>query len=259
MTTQITNHVAQAKARLKEQFKEKTKYVALLEALVAPCQDIEDALWQLFSERWIDTAVGDQLDNLGTVIGQDRAGLSDDNYRAYLRARIAANKSNGTVEDLIRITELIVNDEAAHIVVEQQFPAAVVVKVEDAAASVATSDALIAFLKLAKAAGVRVILEYWGHATEPFSFAKSTFLNGSHASGLTTLTVDSTAGFPEAGSLYLAQGTALAETRAYTGKTATTFTGITALTNTHADNTQVAWADSPGLGWKQGYFSVAKD
>ncbi len=266
MTTQIDNHVALARARLKEQFKEKTNYVALLDALVSPIQEAEDAMWQLYSERWIDTAEGDQLDNLGTIVGRDRGGLDDDDYRAYLRAQVAANRSNGTVADLIAIARLVIDDEDAGVLIEPQYPAGVVMRIEDVASIEARMDALITFLRAAKSAGVRIILEYWTHATETFQFATATFLNGGESAGATTVDVDSTAAFPSSGSITLSAGLAVQETKAYTGKTATTFTGVTALTNAHADNAAVTLSDGVdnGLGDEGdatvgGDFAGAKD
>ncbi len=266
MTTQITDHVAEALTRLKEQFKGQANYIALLEALIAPCQDIEDAFWSLLTERFLDTAVGAQQDIIGKIVGQPRNGLSDDDYPAYLRARIATNRSNGLVEDLIRITQLIVDDDNVTVVVDQQYPAAVVVRIEDTAAVDATTDALISFLRQAKAGGVRLILEYTTHATEPFVFATAAFLNGSHLAGVTTLTVDSTEGFPDTGSLIIDEGLADEETRSYTGKTATTFTGLTATSNAHSANAPVVWDDGidNGLGDSSdanvgGYLGGAKE
>ena len=131
----------------------------LLTALITPHQSVEDTLQQLRTGLRLDNAVGAQLDLLGKIVGQLRNGLDDDDYRRYIRARISANISDGTVEDLLRVAVLIVDDDSLTIQVDQQGVAAVVVRVSNAVVS-NTADILIKFLKLAVAAGVRVILEW---------------------------------------------------------------------------------------------------
>lgn len=50
---------------------------------------------------------------IGRVVGQDRLGLSDDDYRSYVRARVAAHRSTGTFEDLIKVVSLVMLNPAA--------------------------------------------------------------------------------------------------------------------------------------------------
>src|SRR5687768_3990656 len=103
----------------------------LLAVLATPFQSLESALQQLLTERSIDTAIGAQLDVIGRVVGQKRNGMSDDDYRRYCRARIATNRANGTVENLITITDLIIYDDDAVYEVESQGIATVVVRVQN--------------------------------------------------------------------------------------------------------------------------------
>lgn len=132
----------------------------LLTILVDPAQDIEDALQQLNLERFVDTADGEQLDIIGRIVGQEREGLSDADYRRYIRARIAANNSEGTIQDLLTVAFLVVYDVAAYFQAESQQIATVVLRVRDLAISQALADILIKFLGDTVSAGVRVILEY---------------------------------------------------------------------------------------------------
>src|SRR5687768_16247400 len=92
----------------------------LLAVSVAPAQDLENCLQQLRLYRFVDTAEGDQLDIIGRIVGLDREGLDDDDYRRYIRARIAANNSNGTIEDLLTVAFLVVYDADAHYEVDNQ-------------------------------------------------------------------------------------------------------------------------------------------
>lgn len=250
MTTQITDHVTQALARLPEQHKDKLKLRALLSGLVGPTQAIEDALYQLLTERGVDTAIGVQLDALGYIVGQLRGGLSDDDYRRYLRARIATNRSRGLMSDIIRVSELVLNDTDAEIILRPEYPAGIVVEVQSIGITSDIADILISFLRDVVSAGVRLILEYSSDVDgETFTFGYTTYLVGSHSAGVTTLTVVSTALFPDSGSLVIDDGLAVAETKSYTGKTASSFTGVTALSNTHAADSAVQLSTGPGKGW----------
>lgn len=156
----ILDHAARAVARLKEQFKSKEGVESLLNSLAEPAQGVEDALWQLYTERSIDVAVGVQLDALGAIVGQERGGMTDDDYRRHVRARIAANRSSGTVEDVIRVLVLVVNDEDAVIEIDPQPPAAYVARVNGVAVDPTVAAIASDFLYDATSAGVRPILEY---------------------------------------------------------------------------------------------------
>lgn len=145
---------------------------ALLQALMASVQDAEDALQQLYSGRRIDTAIGAQLDIIGKVVGQVRGELDDDDYRRHCRARIATNRSNGTAEDLIRISRLVLDDDEVYIHIETEGPAAVVVRLEKNSQSYAVARIVTTFLQQGKAAGVKLIVEITTLDREnTFSFA----------------------------------------------------------------------------------------
>lgn len=106
--TKITNHIEQAKARLIQQFKEKTNIESIIEVFGQQAQAIEDTLIDLLNNRSIDTATQTNLDRIGATLNEQRFGLSDANYRIVLYAKIARNFSEGTPEDLIRIYKLLV-------------------------------------------------------------------------------------------------------------------------------------------------------
>ncbi len=159
MPTQITTHTADALARLPQQFKDKPNLAAFISALVDPIQDIENAMWQLLVERAVSVAVGTQLDAIGVIVKQSRIGLSDDDYRRYLRARIAVNRSRGVDSDLIIVSRLIVYNDDAQIVLDRQGPAAVVVRVVGIVVSDELAALLNTFLQQTKLGGVRLILE----------------------------------------------------------------------------------------------------
>jgi hypothetical protein len=159
-TTQITDHQTQALARLHEFHKNRTNIVAFINAITAPHQDIENAMWQLFTERTIDTAIGVQLDDIGTIVGQPRNGLSDDDYRRHIRAKISVSQSNGRVFDIIAVARAMLGDSTVEIEIDQTGTAAVVVRLTGTLITDTVADFLIAFLRDTVAAGVRVILQH---------------------------------------------------------------------------------------------------
>jgi hypothetical protein len=132
----------------------------LLRAIVGSVQTLEDAFQQLLTERGVDTAVGAQLDVLGRIVGQERAGMLDDDYRRLVRARISVNRSKGTIADVISVADLIVDDVLASLVVDNQGMAALVLRVEDQPLTDAVAELLIPMLRNTVSAGVRIILEW---------------------------------------------------------------------------------------------------
>lgn len=107
------DHAGLAVSRLLEQFHDLPRMEAMVQDLVATLQPLEDLAWQLLRERYLTTidgagpAVGEQLDGLGAILGEPRAGRSDDQYRLFLQVRILINVSDGKAEDLGGILELL--------------------------------------------------------------------------------------------------------------------------------------------------------
>lgn len=58
------------------QFRDGSRLEAVVKALMQPLDNIEAALLQLLNERWLDTAVGKQLDGIGEIVGLPRV-ISD--------------------------------------------------------------------------------------------------------------------------------------------------------------------------------------
>lgn len=247
--TQRTDHIEAGLARLVEQLKGKPKLTALLSIFLGQVQNIEDALWQLYTLRWLDTATGAQLDTLGRIVGEPRGNSVDDTeYRKRVRARVRTNLSSGTVNDLIAI---FVGCFGLQVEIETQPPAGLSLRITEitTAADVAI---YLPFLLEAKAAGVSVVLEWIeSEPYETFTFAVSTSTTAfiGIGSGL-MLPVQSTASFPNSGSLTLDYGVSAAqETVTYSSKDATNFYGVT---TTHAHDqgaTVTCDAASIGLGF----------
>ncbi len=158
--THVTDIVAQTVAKLRQQDKGKEKIERFLSIIAAPFQEIEDAAWQLFTQRGIDTAVGVQLDRIGKIIGQPRDGRTDEVYRRFLSARIVVNKSGGTVDEILRVAELVLDDEDVTLTLASGGPAQLLLKLEDAPVPIETATLLaVYFLRRTVAAGVRIVVE----------------------------------------------------------------------------------------------------
>lgn len=121
MATKILDHTAQAIDRLLEQYKGKPRMEGLLTALVQEWQNIEDVLFGLPDDLKIATAVGIQLDLIGTIVIQERLGFSDDIYRALLQAKVGENVSKSTPENVIDVVKLLTGSNLVHF--QEYYPA----------------------------------------------------------------------------------------------------------------------------------------
>lgn len=229
--TQITDHDAQALARLAAQFESSTNLRALVSVGAAGAQDAEDVLWALYTERLLSDAEGEQLDNLGAIVGQPRDTATDDQYRARLAGRILANRSDNTVETLLSIVRAVLGSTVEATLTQYQ-PAAFEI---DVSGEVSADDAevLAGLIADARAAGVngRLISSTEPDADtfttqDPIGFVSTTILAGV---GTITITGDATT-FPISGQLILDEDTGDSETVTYTSRTGSTFTlsGVTA-------------------------------
>ncbi|XAO54246.1 baseplate protein [Yersinia phage vB_YenM_P778] len=100
----VTSHYDVAKyENTPTQFREKLIYQAILKAVCAEVQGIEDTLYQMYTQRSLETSSGQQLDNIGAWLGVARKpAQTDDSYRVDLRATIAVRRSNGTADKILQ-------------------------------------------------------------------------------------------------------------------------------------------------------------
>lgn len=254
MMQHVTTHIADALARLAEQYKHKPKIAALISAFAEQIQAREDAGWQLFTEQSIDTAVGDQLDVLGKIVGERRDGSMDPDYRLRIRARIRANLSSGTVEDIYKVFRALLGAAVAMTAVftwMDSYPAMFVFRIVVPAIPMAQVPIYIRFLRDSKAGGVGA---HFGWQTVPdalaFTFCIGAFLTVAALVGDTSITVKpiDLSKFPATGTLILDEGEATEETIVYTSRTMTSFSGFM-LTFPHAVNACAKLDPSPGLGF----------
>ena len=99
-------HSADAQARVLWQYRQAARLLALLTGHTDELDSLEPVTWEVFAERYPTTAVGDQLDVLGRIVGVGRDDMTDDEYRPLILTKIRANRSNGTIPDLDDILEV---------------------------------------------------------------------------------------------------------------------------------------------------------
>lgn len=147
-------HVEEAISHLIEFFRDGPRNQALLTAILNQVQEAEDAAWQISQAFFLDTAEGDQLDIIGRTVGEPRLDRSDSTFRQAIHTRIAINKSDGSIEDLLNITLGVSSTASPE--TRSLYPATYEI-LADNWGTFSQSDAY-RLLSLAKPAGVRLLL-----------------------------------------------------------------------------------------------------
>lgn len=109
-------------ALLLEQFKGKENFEKFIEILTTEFQTLENVFKDIEDLTWLYTAEGIQLDRLGGIIGYERGGRNDEEYRNFLIFGIMLNRSFGQPE--ILITALIIFTVSTFVQLYEIFPAA---------------------------------------------------------------------------------------------------------------------------------------
>lgn len=109
-------HGDSMKEHLIAQFNRKPVLYAILDALGAELDEIEEAATRVKNCRYLDTSVGAQLDGIGRIVDEarrmsDGSDLDDTLYRKILKAKILKDTSPGTPEDTITAFKTIFPDD----------------------------------------------------------------------------------------------------------------------------------------------------
>lgn len=107
IVTQKTDMSGDAHGLLINYFQNKPKIRGLLDAFIEQVQDLEDGTYPFYTQFLVSAAIGSQLNAIGFIVGVDRAGRSDSEYRTAIYAQIAINTSRGTISDIITVYELL--------------------------------------------------------------------------------------------------------------------------------------------------------
>ncbi len=90
-----------ALSRLVSQFNDKPHISGLVQSMVTPLEEMDTDLIELKMQRWINSAIGTQLDGCGYIVGVARLGRNDEEYRTAIKAQILSNISAATPKALI--------------------------------------------------------------------------------------------------------------------------------------------------------------
>lgn len=93
--------------QLKIEFFGGSNVIDLVNADSPQYNELENMFFNLLSDRWLDTAVGAQLDILGEILNLDRLGRDDESYRTLLNLKVEINTSSGTPEIVIKTVKLL--------------------------------------------------------------------------------------------------------------------------------------------------------
>lgn len=115
------DYIGIALSRLTSQFDKSPRIRAFVQAMVTPIVTLETDADDLREKRWIDTAVGAQIDGCGAIVGVLRQGRSDDEYRSAIKFQVFVNTSNATPEEMMTgLRTLTMPDDVQYI---EQYPA----------------------------------------------------------------------------------------------------------------------------------------
>lgn len=163
--TQKTTRVTEAQGKLIDEFKAHVNIDALVKAVATQSQLFENAAFEVLLNTLIATAVGVQLDLLGDIVGVERQGLSDADYRVRIGAQILLNNSSGTIPELIDLG-LALGIPNGTLILRETFPA----KIELETTTVLSNGLGIGLaLADAKSAGVGFAFT-WHESLNPFLF-----------------------------------------------------------------------------------------
>lgn len=171
------DHEALALNRLVQQFRNKPNIEKLVRAFCRPMADLEQAFVDIILKLSLERAEGESLRQLARFVGQTILdGLTDEDLKRYVRARILANRSSGMGEEIIKITRLVVNDANTRVKVRSVGNATAAVELENNPTNFDIGTILYRdFLARSVGVGVRVTLTWWLDAeTEMFEFESFT-------------------------------------------------------------------------------------
>lgn len=117
-----------AEARLLVEWR-KPRIRALCRALGGGAQAQEDMAFDVQVSTTLEDAVGDALDQWGELVGEQRGPLSDNDYRPFIKARMLANRCDGTIDSLLEVLEACAGD-FVRVWHEDNFPSGLYLVVE---------------------------------------------------------------------------------------------------------------------------------
>jgi hypothetical protein len=160
------DYVGIALSRLAGQFANSPKLQAMLAAIVGPLAGLEDTADSIREGRWIDTAIGAQLDGCGHIAGEARKGRTDEEYRAAIKFRVFVNVSEGTPVDMISGLKYLTNPTDTQYL--EMYPASVILFTN----GLDVDSSIVDSIREISPAGISDIPVAVSYAGKPFRFGR---------------------------------------------------------------------------------------
>lgn len=117
----VSNRVDRAKSFLLAQFKDKPNTLAIVEALVQEIQEFENGVIALQEARTLNGSFGVWLDEIGKRNGVSRGSYNDNDYKNAIKLAMSRRYSSGQVDNILRIVELLTNDNECYMQNKYQY------------------------------------------------------------------------------------------------------------------------------------------
>jgi hypothetical protein len=110
--------------KLPYQFKDKENWGKLITIIGDKYQELYDVFDDIENAFDIDTAVGDQLDKIGGLLGFPRYGYGDSDYRKILKAIASILFPNrGNAKTLLDIIHALLDPDVEQVIYQENYPA----------------------------------------------------------------------------------------------------------------------------------------
>ena len=151
--------VAQVLSRLPA-YLQRQRWRELVEVIASEIQELDNATVAITTQLHPDAAAAAMLDVFGADVREGRGGRSDADYLRGINLRIAANRSRGVAEDVIRVARAQLDDAGKTVTLSTTGPATAALVIGGASGMTdAEADLLTEYARLTPAAGVRLRVE----------------------------------------------------------------------------------------------------
>lgn len=83
------------------------RLLSFTDSFLEESNNIENICHDLLNDRNIDSAIGVQLDHIGYLVGEYRESRTDEDFRKAIKLRISINTSQGTINDIYSVINLL--------------------------------------------------------------------------------------------------------------------------------------------------------
>ncbi len=153
-TTFISNYEVLAVRRLLHQYRKTVNLPKLINDLFSkeiPRQ--ENVSVDMLTRLDIDASSDAQLDSIGELVGQERLGFSDPDYRILLKGKQAVNNSEGSINEMIDAWALLTNSPV--VILVENYPHSMMLFATNEV-DAGKIDLVFGLIQLAAAGGVKV-------------------------------------------------------------------------------------------------------